>query len=84
MFLFLFFDDDVIPGMSLMCLFVCLLSRLVTNYRTFYMYASSEVEAIEWLQILDWRLKQVITCVDARSHMTIPCFIVGKVSFAGT
>lgn len=32
--------------------------RLVTSYRTFYMYATSEVEANEWVQILDWRLKQ--------------------------
>lgn len=32
--------------------------RLVTSYRTFFMYATSEVEANEWVQIIDWKLKQ--------------------------
>ena len=30
--------------------------RLITSYRTFFMFASSEAEADEWVQILDWKL----------------------------
>ena len=44
--------------MTITALYTCVF-RMVTPYRTFFMYASSEVEAIEWVQILDWRLKQV-------------------------
>ena len=34
------------------------------------MYATSEVEANEWVQILDWRLKQVCNYGDEGGHLT--------------
>ena len=34
--------------------------RLITSYRTFFMFASSESEADKWVDILDWKLVRPI------------------------
>lgn len=44
------------PSLSLSLLF-----RIITSYRTFFLYASSAQEAEDWIKILRWRLVCLIT-----------------------
>ena len=36
--------------------------KVITSYRTFFMYASSAQEAEEWIKILRWKLVRVCMC----------------------
>ena len=44
-------------SLSLRCNVV--LCRIITSYRTFFMYASSAQEAEDWIKILRWKLVSV-------------------------
>ena len=56
------------------------LHRIITSYRTFFMYASSAQEAEDWIKILRWKLVSVsIGTVNKNglvTHVSLNCWLV--------